>query len=466
MVDYGDDRAVRSCDQDSLGELASVGGSAAASIEIAELYRRDTDLLAQIRRDSEAMRRQNRKMRRFQQVQGRLNEALLRGEGVEGIVAAAHTATGRVLVALDHRHAFLAAAGEPADPLGARLIREGLDPELRRRPDIRGALGAIAVGADARLDPAADSGEVARAVVPVLAGEEVLGSLWFESARGAKEMDAELLEQAAQAVALGLMQTRSRVEVETRLQGEFFDDLLKAPTASPALVRRARIIGLDLDPSSRVLVAREGREAVARALAALPRCSHAAIHEGDVIAIVAADLSADEAATELAAAAGRRARGVLAELAGSEADLYGLGEAIRSARRVLDATGEQLSGGVVDLEQARVLALLFGRRDADTAAEFVERCLGPLLEADPDGRLGLVGTLEAYLGAAASPRRTAAALHVHVNTVYYRLKRIRAALGDDLDDPMRTLDLRVACLVHRLTDESSSRAGEVQRKDP
>ena len=42
------------------------------------------------------------------------------------------------------------------------------------------------------------------------------------------------------------------------------------------------------------------------------------------------------------------------------------------------------------------------------------------------------------------------ALNVHVNTVYYRLDRIKALLGDRLSDPRRAVDLQVALLAHRL----------------
>ena len=39
---------------------------------------------------------------------------------------------------------------------------------------------------------------------------------------------------------------------------------------------------------------------------------------------------------------------------------------------------------------------------------------------------------------------------MHVNTVYYRLDRMKALLGDRLGDPRRAVDLQVALLAHRL----------------
>jgi DNA-binding PucR family transcriptional regulator len=75
---------------------------------------------------------------------------------------------------------------------------------------------------------------------------------------------------------------------------------------------------------------------------------------------------------------------------------------------------------------------------------------GPLLDHDEEHGLGLVPTLEAYLEADRSPTRTAGVLHVHVNTVYYRVERLKAILGERFAEPRCALDLQVALLAHRL----------------
>ena len=53
-------------------------------------------------------------------------------------------------------------------------------------------------------------------------------------------------------------------------------------------------------------------------------------------------------------------------------------------------------------------------------------------------------TLDAYVAAGNSPSETAARLHLHRNTVLYRLRRIRALLGRDPDDPEQRLGLQLA----------------------
>lgn len=50
-----------------------------------------------------------------------------------------------------------------------------------------------------------------------------------------------------------------------------------------------------------------------------------------------------------------------------------------------------------------------------------------------------------YLDERGSLKRAGAALHLHPNAVAYRIRRIVATLGADLDDPEQRLSLQLAC---------------------
>jgi sugar diacid utilization regulator len=163
-----------------------------------------------------------------------------------------------------------------------------------------------------------------------------------------------------------------------------------------------------------------------------------AFADGDGIAAWAADfhgrLAKDSGGRALSGGLGRLQPGLL-----------GIREAFRGARWALDV-GERLfgAGRLSRLQDLGVYQLLLALQDAPELRDFYDDVLGPLLTYDRQRRSELVQTLEAYLDAGNSPSETAVRLHLHRNTVLYRLRRIRELLGRDPDDPEHRLALHVA----------------------
>ena len=85
--------------------------------------------------------------------------------------------------------------------------------------------------------------------------------------------------------------------------------------------------------------------------------------------------------------------------------------------------------------------------DPQLAADLARRRLAPL-DALPRGqRERLTETLRAWLDAQGEARPAADRLHVHVQTVRYRVGQLRDVLGDALDDPRARLELALALRV-------------------
>ncbi|MEV6097793.1 helix-turn-helix domain-containing protein [Nocardia sp. NPDC051981] len=75
---------------------------------------------------------------------------------------------------------------------------------------------------------------------------------------------------------------------------------------------------------------------------------------------------------------------------------------------------------------------------------FAERVLGPVLEYDRRHGAGLLETLEVFLGCEGSWRQAADRMHLHLNTVRYRIGRIEELTGRDLGRLDDRLDLYLA----------------------
>src|SRR5690348_6833454 len=81
---------------------------------------------------------------------------------------------------------------------------------------------------------------------------------------------------------------------------------------------------------------------------------------------------------------------------------------------------------------ADTYALLLAAVPERTRWSFRERMLGPLEEYDSSRQAELLHTLEVFLACSGSWSRSATRLHVHVNTLRYRIRRIEDLTGRDL----------------------------------
>ncbi|WP_328945943.1 helix-turn-helix domain-containing protein [Streptomyces sp. NBC_00250] len=130
---------------------------------------------------------------------------------------------------------------------------------------------------------------------------------------------------------------------------------------------------------------------------------------------------------------------------GAPADL---GRALTQARYALAAarTTAPAAALVAGLEDLRGLETLLAGIPTDVRTVYRDTVLGPLLQDDRASHAVLLETLEVFLRENCSWARTSEALHLHVNTVHYRIERIESLTGRDLSRLDHRLDLRAALL--------------------
>jgi hypothetical protein len=126
-------------------------------------------------------------------------------------------------------------------------------------------------------------------------------------------------------------------------------------------------------------------------------------------------------------------------------DPTGLRAAVQEARHARKLA--ELSGGrtsVVVAEEVASHLLLMAALPDELRRSFRERILGPLTAYDATHKSELVRTLRVFLEHSGSWAATAAELHVHVNTLRYRIGRIADLTGRDLNRFPDRVDLYLA----------------------
>ena len=176
------------------------------------------------------------------------------------------------------------------------------------------------------------------------------------------------------------------------------------------------------------------------------------VRSASAVVLVPDELAADLAAVEklaaqvLAAAAPVMKPGSASVGIGNIAT--GVGELARShveARQALRLTRRAGGRGrVASYRSLGAFRLLLEVQSPDALRRFVDELLGPLLEYAQARDTPLLETLEALSAARWIRRAAARQLGIHINSMTYRVERIQALTGLQLDDPETRVALSIA----------------------
>lgn len=192
-----------------------------------------------------------------------------------------------------------------------------------------------------------------------------------------------------------------------------------------------RCLGPDAGPRMAVTAAGDGAEAVAFVLVG----PDAPLTPDAVVRVAGGSLPRGLRAGE------RLAFGVSDPVDGAAQLRHALAQA-RNARQVTAPSEAVAACGPDDLA-AHVLALL-PLIPADVRREFSRRLLAPLTDYDRRYRSDLVPTLRSFLEHDGSWARCGEALHLHVNSLRYRISRIEALTGRNLSRLEDKMDFAAA----------------------
>jgi len=369
----------------------------------------------------------------------RLSAALSHGDGLAALLELGEEALGAPCWAVDERGETVGGSEPSAAATGSlwndvivhgheRAAAAGPATGIRIGDDP--AIGVLCVARDGGPLDDATALEL-DALLGAMRVEMELGLRW-RRARGAQA--GELIRQiASHEASPGIISARLRLEgldpqAQTVTIAARCDDPRFPPAAvSALLIRSAESAGLavlaaERDGASLLLVNGESTDAWFASLSELP-----------------------DAAGDAALADRRLLIGVGDAISG----VSRLGSSLQTALARLDAVPERdarvLVATAVHVGGYRALLGLLGD---GTRRGFAEEVLSPILEYDRRHDADLIATLRAFLDGDGAWQETARALHLHPNTLRYRMARIRELTGRDVARLADRVDLflALACL--------------------
>jgi PucR family transcriptional regulator, purine catabolism regulatory protein len=265
--------------------------------------------------------------------------------------------------------------------------------------------------------------------------------------RGPSEDDRAAIDQALPFLGLELARRRALRESERRLASELVDLIMAGPGQQQAAAARLETFFLDAGrPLAAIVCETEdpdaGLDSVEMGLADAGAAAVAAVKAPEIVAVGQWDADEPDLAT-LAAALHERLGGAVG-VGGLAADAGGLRASIVEARHACRFARLRRDAGWATHHQVGSHSLLLALQDEDVLAAFRRALLQPLEEHDARRHSQLVETLDRFLSSGCRWQRTAAELHVHVNTLRHRLARIEQLTGRDLGSMEDRVDLWIA----------------------
>lgn len=108
---------------------------------------------------------------------------------------------------------------------------------------------------------------------------------------------------------------------------------------------------------------------------------------------------------------------------------------------------------ILDYEKLGVYKILTSVKEQNVCDAFVEEVLGRLIEYDRNNKVPLLQVLKAYFENECSITQTAEELYIHVNTMKYKLGKIKEILGYDILSNENRMKIMLALYIMKLKNK-------------
>jgi sugar diacid utilization regulator/GAF domain-containing protein len=294
-----------------------------------------------------------------------------------------------------------------------------------------------------------DDGEFCR-VLPVIGGDDILGSALLFHRRALEEAEVRTFERSSSVIGIVLL-SQHRVEASrNRSASILLRSLISPRQDDPALLAdRAAQRGLDLTRSlSLLIIEMETPRAdyAARHFDSFAPLTNTLVDDIDgLLVVLCGTTAAADVCNALVIWMGQENRatyrGVMSRPIHRVAEVPALFATLRRAISVLGRLGVQAQ--IVGQDELAIYSTLFETHDQTSLANFVEAKIGPLISHDRKRSSDLAATLLVYFQCNQNAKTTAQRLAIHVNTMRQRLATIEHLLGD-WGQAWRALEIQLA----------------------
>ena len=401
--------------------------------------------------------------RQASEISHQLMQLSIQGAGIEGVCKHLAAVCGKWVVLQDANQDILLQASPPG-------LEEQTPPGLLS-------------------DEALQKQGMTRVMLPIQIPHEVVGYLSLIGETGNFDhLERLIMGQVAPILSLEFARERERSRVESRYQSEAFMDVIQGNYQQAEEMQvRARLLGHDLSIPQAVVLFELAQEETTyattgphtqwskrlreellrtwptawviheprRVMALLPniRTGNTFEQEGETSDEQAILSSLERTQTRLQPQNARNKLSYSGGIGQIAKNVQAIPQAWRETQQALEI-GRRLfgEGKLHSFASLGIYRLLFPLYGEQTLLDFYRETLGPLLDADNRGNQALLETLEGFFRCNGNLSETARVMHLHRNSLLYRLSRIEELLGRSLENAELRLSLQIALKIRVLLE--------------
>lgn len=432
------------------------------------------------------MEAKNRLLLRATEIHNQLTEVVLRGNGLEAITKTLSRLLGRPIQVEDQYLRPLAFCR----PLSANVSEvsgpEAINKEAFDSPEVQDFLKLLQKEKRALPFPNRERYglKTARIMSAIQVGSETFGYVSVMAVSGLlEELDFMALEHAATVCALQFMQQKVALEVEERIRGQFVEDLVYGRIKEEVeLLNKANYLGYKLHHFYHVMIiyinengdaqsfTHETGEGLSEGSQKMVNMVRRTISEQGFRVITArsnpllvlVDTGAAEQKQKVYETAKiirenikekLKNKGIIS-IGGAAAGLKELHVSYKQAEKAFQIASKlRWNDVLVPYESLGVLRVFLQIENQEVLKSFIYEILGNLLTYDNEKNSNLLETLRVLADSNFNSQRTAQRLYIHINTLKYRLERIKEIGKLNLCDPEERFNIQLAIKMIDILDD-------------
>ncbi|MBT2727762.1 helix-turn-helix domain-containing protein [Bacillus sp. ISL-75] len=448
--------------------LTAIAHQAAVALEKANLYSEQEETVRQLEELNNTISKQNEMLSRSVDIHNRLAALVLHGEGLDSIITYLNETTGHNVLLYDDLGELISYAYKD------RLS----DDELYTIREL--AQNAIKTPGNVRsfIETNMNKANQCITVLPIGAKPTLYGSLIIVSPEKMRDVDIAALEHACTVISLELVKDQAIFDAQEKINGELIDVLFSGKVDGTILQKAKQ---MDFDPMGDYLAViirldemdnTHKRNSIIRHLVQLANrvflknsLKGMAVRNHNQIVVLLTfqqKVSPAYAHHQVKELVSKFQQEIQVKNWGTNVSI-GIGRIHSSLLKVTKSMQEaakclqflQSYGGknqVISYKELGVQRLLLQNTEEELI-DFIMEVLGPLFEYDQSRKGELLPSLFAYLEHNQNAKEAAESIHVHTNTLMYRLKRIEEILSTDLSDSQQFLNIHLAVSLYPFIKE-------------